>query len=145
MELDKALKVVINEWDESKYACFSHFSEADAKACGYNSARAKGKVPDVPLTKGGIMAFLEFDVVAPLVQSRSQHENWVVCKEWMLELSDGTCKTITTIMLDTPGRKDADEILKAYAPEHAAPGWSVLHFFSYDKAISVMDPLMSVE
>lgn len=144
VELDKALKFVIDEWDESKYACFAHFTTAEAIAFGYNRARASGDVPDVPLTKGGVMSFLEFDVVAPVVQARLKHSNCVVCREWLLTLPDDTRKNITTVMLDKPGRR-SDMILSTYAPEHAMPGWSVFHFFNYEKAVSVMDPLMYVE
>ncbi len=50
---------MIDEWNESMYACFAHFSEADTLAGGYNHARATGEVPDVQLTAGGAMAFLE--------------------------------------------------------------------------------------
>ena len=144
VEMDKALKFVISEWDESMYACFTHFSEADALAGGYNHARVTGEVPDVQLTAGGVMAFLEFDVVAPLVQARLKHENCVICREWLLVLSDDTRKNITSVMLDQPGRQ-ADQILSNCAPEHAMPGWSVFHFFDYDKAMSVMDPLIYVD
>ena len=144
VELDRSLKFVIDEWDESKYACFTHFSEPDAIAGGYNSARAIGEVPDVQLTKGGVMSFMEFDVVAVLIRARMEHPNSVCCRKWQLVLSDDTRRKITTIMIDKPGRK-VDQILKIYAPEHAMPGWSVFHFFNYKTAVSVMGPLMCVD
>jgi hypothetical protein len=144
VELDKSLKFVIEEWDESKYACFTHFSESDAIAGGYNSARALGEVPDVQLTKGGVMSFMEFDVVAVLIRARLEHSNSVRCRKWQLVLSDDTRRKITTIMIDKPGRK-VDQILKIYAPEHAMPGWTVFHFFNHKTAVSVMGPLMCVD
>ena len=142
--LDSALKFVIECWDESVHACFTHISEADALAGGYNHARATGEVPDLELNQTGVMSFIEFDVVAPLVKARLRHDNRVLCREWLLVLSDDSRKKITSVMLDRPGRQVCP-ILAAFAPEHAMPGWSVFHFFDYEKAISVMAPLMHAE
>lgn len=143
MEMDKTVKRVVDGWDDSKYACFAHFSKADALAAGYNDDVARGGAPDVKLTSGGVMAYLAYDVVQPMINARLGLPNMLRHKEWLLSLPDTLPKTITSIMLNVPG-SGVDRILQTYVPHFAEEGWVVFHFFDYEKAISVMGPLMDV-
>jgi hypothetical protein len=142
-EMDTALRLVVQGWDKSKHICFGHCTKADALAAGYNEEVARGELPNIKITSAGVMAFYGHDEVNPMLETRLRHSNHIKCRRWLLELPDMPPKTITSVMIDRTGRP-ADEILKMYAPSLAEPGRTVLHFFNYREAISVMGPLMEV-
>jgi hypothetical protein len=147
MEMDKALKIVIDEWDDARYACFMHASRADAIGGGYLHAVATGELPNNNnnrLTSGGVMCFLELSVVQPMIEARLKYnDNILQCMDWTLAVPECPPRQITSIMLNCPGRP-VDTILRLYAP--AAPASRLaLHFFDHDKALAVMSPLMDVE
>ena len=145
MEMDRVLKFVIDEWDNAKYACFMHARREDAIAGGYTHAVATGEIPNKRLTSGGVMCFLELDVVQPMIDARLKHnDNVLQCLDWTLALPECPPRQITSIVLNCSGRP-ADSILQLYAPELARTGRLALHFFDHDKAVDVMGPLMDVE
>ena len=146
IEMDKALQVVVEEWDEAQYACVMHVSRADALAGGYARAVAMGDIPATPVTVGGVMCFMEPSVVQPMIEARrTRDDNVLQCFDWTLALPDSPPRPITTIMLNCSAARPPDTILQLYAPERACTGRLALHFFDPDRAVSVMSPLMDVE
>ena len=132
--LVQALKDIINAWDEMKCDSFTHYSAAEMADDGIRAATGP---------YGGMVCFAS-EVWAALMNGQRKRDETVLCRTWLLVLSDGCRKNMTTIMINVPGTR-VDRILSVFAPEHAMPGWAALHFFDYDTAISVMSPLMCVD
>ena len=140
--LDKTLKVLVNDWDEMKCNSFAHFSK---KKCDFFSHLTKAEVVhDRARDPGpyGLVMCYENHAWSDLV--KDPHYERVMCREWLLVLSDGSRKNVTSVMIESPG-ESADRILSIFAPEHAMPGWATLHFFDYDRAISAVGSLMCVD
>jgi hypothetical protein len=151
LEMHKAAEKIVGCWDESKYSCFMHCSKKDAIAAGYYDGVAIGDiVPDHNLTAGGIIAFLQSDIVSVMVSTRLHrlpNLHNVRCREWILTIPNSTTlpQKITTVMLKVRSTMAADMVLQVYAPEHACTGWSALHFFNYEKALLIIGPLMDID
>ena len=130
--LDNSLKVLINDWDKIKCNSFA-----------YHTKVVNDKLA-VPGTYGHVVCF-DCSVSIHITSFIKFPEKYrVMCREWLLVLSDGSRKNVTSVMFYKPG-EPVDQILSIFAPEHAIPGWSALHFFDYDMAISSVGGLMCVE
>lgn len=142
--LDEALQQLVETWDDGRYACFSHFSKKEGIECGYYSEVLSGALPFKKLTSCGILAYIQYDVIEPLIKLRAQSRNYVKCVTWSLALPNTPLKKITSVMLRTQ-RTSIDMILQIYNPEIAQSGWAAFHFFDYEKAVSITGPLMDVD
>lgn len=134
VEMDKALRQILEGWDESKDVCFAYYPKAEAVSNGY----------DIGLASGGALVYFGQDSVTRAIEVRLRGLNHIKCRTWLLELPDMPPRKITSVMINTLERP-ADEIHKLYAPSLAEPGRFVLHFLSRRKAIAVMGPLMEVD
>ena len=144
--MNGCLAGVIGKWDGEKHACFSHCtkSEAVAATCKTIAGGVAAKIPDLVGVLDGFMIFYPLEEVEEMVSSRLLARNILKCKSWVVALPGIPPKKITSVMLNVSQTRD-DPFLQTYAPEHALPGCLTLHFFDFEKAVSVLGPLMDVD
>ena len=127
--MNGCLKRVIEMWDESKHACFTHCtkSEAVAATCKTLAGGRAAAIPDLVGVLDGFMVFSPLEEIEEMVSSRLLSRNILRCKSWVVALPGIPPKTITSVMLNVSHERN-DPFLQTYAPERTS-GWVTMHFF----------------